>query len=60
MKMDELSLAISWLHFLTLRKWNEAISEVEAYGASEEIAPKEGGTISKIQYLYWNYLFFLR
>ena len=38
--MDELSLAISWLHFLTLRKWNKAISEVEAYGASEEIAPK--------------------
>ena len=52
MKLDELSLAISWLHFLTLRKWNKAISEVEAYGASEEIATKEGGTIrSKNQYV---------
>ena len=45
MKLDELSLAISWLHFLTLRKWNKAISEVEAYGASEEIATKEGDPI---------------
>ena len=50
MKLDELSLAISWLHFLTLRKWNKAISEVEAYGASKEIATKEGDPIRpKIQ-----------
>ena len=54
MKMDELelSLAILWLHFFPLRKWNKAISEVEAYGASKEIAPKGGDSIrSKIQYI---------
>lgn len=51
--MDELSLAILWLHFLTLRKWNKAISEVEAYGASEEIVTKEGDPIRpKIQYVF--------
>ena len=45
MMEDELSLAILWFHFLTLRKWNKAISEVEAYGAPEEEGPKEGGPI---------------
>ena len=50
---EELSLAILWLHFLTLRKWNKAISEVEAYGASEEIATKEGCLFCrKMQYYH--------
>ena len=51
MKMNEFVFAISTLHFPTLGKCSKAISEVEAYGATENTSPKAGGTIrSKNQY----------
>ena len=40
MKMNEFAFAISTLHFPTLGKCSKAISEVEAYGATENTSPK--------------------
>ena len=50
-KMNEFAFTISTVHFRTLRKWIKAISEVQADWATENTAPKAGGSIrSKIQY----------
>ena len=52
MKMNEFAFAISTLHFPALGKWIKAISEVEAYGATENTSPKEGCLFwPKMQYV---------
>ena len=40
MMVNEFAFAISTLHFPTLVKCSTAISEVEAYGATENTSPK--------------------
>ena len=56
MKMNEFAFAISTLHFPALGKWIKAISEVEAYGATENTSPKEGCLFwPKMQYIYYGY-----